>query len=350
MRILFIDTSSSGTIYYRMRQFMEPLKRRGHQVAMLDWTPDGIYSSGWQNAPNSPAISRRLGMLVASSDVVISQTCQTPGALRVVVECADHFGKPLLTEVDDNVLAVQPDQPAYVDYHHSHPRLDLIKRQLAVSRAIVTPSEFLGEIYSEFNPNVHLVPNAIDPAQWPKTVRLTPAPPTIGWQGGASHHRDLLTIRPVIEKLTAEMDARWVFVGGVPNWLKDTTNIEYDPTWVAVEKWPAKLMDQKIDIGLAPLADNPFSRGKSDLRFIEYAAAGIATVAQESRPYQTIQDGVTGCIYHNAEELESILRRWIAQPGNVDNFKRAARDWVMNNRTADHSAAIYEAALEGYCG
>lgn len=350
MRILFVDTANEGTTYYRMRMFMEPLKARGHQVAMLDWMPGRIYSSGWQNAPEAPHIARRMGMLVASSDVVVAQVCHQAMALKVLRDCCDHFGKALLTEIDDNVFAVQPDQPSFVDFHHSHPRLELIRRQLFVSRAILTPSDYLAEIYSAFNENIHLVPNAIDPAQWPNPVFPTTLRPTVGWQGGASHHRDLLTIRPVIEKLTREVDARWVFVGGVPNWLKGLPNVRHDPSWEPVEKWPAKLAGLEMDIGLAPLADNGFSRGKSDLRFLEYAAAGIATVAQDARPYHTIQDGLTGCLYQNPAELESLLRALILDPVNVDRLKRNARDWVMNNRTADQVAATYEAALEGYCG
>jgi glycosyltransferase involved in cell wall biosynthesis len=350
VRILFVDTANEGTVYYRMRMFMEPLKARGHQVAMMDWLPGRIYSAGWQGAPESPHIARRLGMLVASSDVVITQICQHPRAFNILAECCSHFNRPMLTDIDDNVLGVQPDNPAFIDFHNSHPRLELVKHQLTVSHGLITPSDFLAELYAPFNPDIYLVPNAVDPEKWPEPPHKTPTTPIVGWQGSASHGRDLATIRPTIEKLAKETPAKLVFIGGVPDWVKELPKITYDPDYELVEKWPAKLVKFNIDIGLAPLADNAFSRGKSDLRFLEYSAAGIATVAQDARPYQTVQDGTTGLLYRNAEELESILKVMIYDPARIDVFKEQARKWVMENRTADHSAAIYEAALEGYCG
>ena len=68
------------------------------------------------------------------------------------------------------------------------------------------------------------------------------------------------------------------------------------------------------EICFMPLADTPFNRAKSDLKFIEAGAARCAAVASETVYGNTIENGRTGLIFRNEAELREALLRLISAP------------------------------------
>jgi glycosyltransferase involved in cell wall biosynthesis len=63
-----------------------------------------------------------------------------------------------------------------------------------------------------------------------------------------------------------------------------------------------------------PLGDTPFNRAKSDLKFIEAGACRVASVASHIVYADSIEDGRTGLLFHNADELRDRLLRLVAMP------------------------------------
>ena len=49
--------------------------------------------------------------------------------------------------------------------------------------------------------------------------------------------------------------------------------------------YPKALRALEADVGLAPLADHPYNRARSNLTWLEYSAAGLATLATDRPPY-----------------------------------------------------------------
>src|SRR5450756_1062879 len=83
------------------------------------------------------------------------------------------------------------------------------------------------------------------------------------------------------------------------------------------------------DVAIAPLEDDAFARGKSDLKYLDYAALGIPGVFSDVRPYRdTVRHRQTGLLAANepkawAEALEEIvsdgpLRARLARAANAE--------------------------------
>ena len=53
-----------------------------------------------------------------------------------------------------------------------------------------------------------------------------------------------------------------------------------------MDEYPQELASLGFDIGLAPLRDNHFNRAKSNLRYLEYGALRIPTVASDVEPFK----------------------------------------------------------------
>jgi len=69
----------------------------------------------------------------------------------------------------------------------------------------------------------------------------------------------------------------------------------------------------QCEISLMPLADTPFNRAKSDLKFIEAGACRVATVASHIMYSGSVEDGSTGLLFHDADELRDRLLRLVAR-------------------------------------
>ena len=349
MKVLFGDTTNAGTSYYRMRTFVEPLLDMGHDVAMLDWDPNRRFAAPWETTFIEPRVWAHFGVLFGSCDVAVFQALHCEDSLRAVIAAREHFGKPVLMEADDYLFGVQSDQPAYADWYPGSDYEALAMAQLQASDGVIVSTDFLAKAYGAVNPKLSVVPNGVDPDLWPNpdAARVN-GMVRIGWQGGASHTRDLETIKDAVLSLADEFKGRveWLFIGGVPDFLKHHPAIKYDINFVPVLEYPARMRALGLDIGLAPLCDSAFARSKSDLRYLEYSALGVPTVATKGPAYSTIQDSVTGCLATNPAEWASALRFLIQNEAKRREMGAAARHWVIKNRTNRHSAELYADALE----
>jgi hypothetical protein len=66
----------------------------------------------------------------------------------------------------------------------------------------------LADVIRPFNPNVYILPNAIDPAQpqWKVTQAVRSHKPTIGWVGGISHLEDIKLLSGQIKRICENIE------------------------------------------------------------------------------------------------------------------------------------------------
>ena len=121
----------------------------------------------------------------------------------------------------------------------------------------------------------------------------------------------------------------------------------------------------EADIALLPLSPTRFNEHKSDLKFIECAAHGLAVLASPTIYGQAIKDGETGLIYHSEVEfgasLERLLtdgvlrqrlgenaRRYVAENRMLARYFRARHDWYVSmlDRKNELDAELRERAPE----
>ena len=86
------------------------------------------------------------------------------------------------------------------------------------------------------------------------------------------------------------------------------------------------------DIALLPLEPTRFNEMKSDLKFLECAAHGVAVLASPTVYAQTIQEGETGLIYRDPVDFEEKLRGLLEDDKLRRGLTLKAYDWVKANR------------------
>jgi glycosyltransferase involved in cell wall biosynthesis len=233
---------------------------------------------------------------------------------------------PCVYEVDDYLHGLSPYAPAYFVYNDPKTktqRFNNINAYLREAAAMTVTTDFLKRMYSKYNKNIYVLPNCLDYEIF--NAENTQRPDHgdeiwIGWAGGVSHVPDVQIIVDVIKKVLRDFPQTKFVIGG---WNGHYKNVQGRPfyvwegipeerflhlPWVKERLEYPKMLTQ-FDIGLAPLVDIPFNRCKSNLKFLEYSACGVPTIASQVEPYtRTITEGKTGLLV--TTEKQKLSKAW----------------------------------------
>lgn len=218
-----------------------------------------------------------------------------------------NSGVPVVLDVDDALF--EPDPLGGFMHHHirSFRKFEFIAPRCA---AVVVGNEYLKSYYSRFSEKVQQIPTCVDYLKFLKVVN-SPSPNgavRIGWIGTPSNAGHLEIIRKPMERLMRKCDVEFRIVGlnEAPQW--DTDRIQ-------VEKWElAKELDyfSRFDIGVMPLADTAFTRGKCAFKMIQYMAAGLPVVASPvGANVETLEEGKQGFLADGDDAWEAALEKLV---------------------------------------
>lgn len=276
-----------------------------------NWKPTYQGIANWEHDMGNKNVQNDLAFLLDNCDMTIAQKFHWYGGLSLLhAQKTLHPKKPFYSEFDDHVFAVNPDSPAVDQYYPGSEHEEIIKEQVARSNGIIVSTEYLRQVFEKLNPNVWVIPNAIDFEIWDnlKKPKKRNKKIRIGWAGGGSHVKDLEFILPAIENvLKTHKNVEFHFLGGAPASFLNKDRVNAYVKWYPIDKYPQGLRDLDLDIAIAPLRDNAFNRGKSNLRWLEYSAMKVPTIASRVEPFKCIEDGKTGLLATEVDEWERHL-------------------------------------------
>jgi hypothetical protein len=254
-----------------------------------------------------------------------------------------------------------PSIPAYGAWHERGtaritPRLWYLKRNIRLADVLTVSTEALGRQLCNGEPHALrgrndfiLLPNQILGSEW--DVEPAPKPPGEVWAGwwGIYHHwddwRDVAAfIEPVI---TARPNVRLVSLG-MPEiahlfpQLRKTDQLIIGDFVAPSELAPYRAILKALDIALAPTSPCPFNESKSDLKMLQYGAAGVPVIASKTtyagwEDYATILDSPRAWGRHLAWALDNL-------PAVGEQAARL-HDFVMSHRTYEGNYTKWLGAL-----
>lgn len=195
-------------------------------------------------------------------------------------------------EVDDNFIDF-PQGHAF--YEESKEILPRIKYFYYHANNITCTTEPLKDMLSKFNKNVHVIPNSIDFEFFDYFAKKNYDPDNIiiGWTGSRYHHHDILIIEEVVTDIVNKYKNVKFFHCNTKQAYRNK-EIEFFKNIppckkiihprVTIDRYPE--MVSNIDIGIAPLENNPFNESKSNLKYLEYSALGIPSICSKVYPYE----------------------------------------------------------------
>lgn len=187
---------------------------------------------------------------------------------------------------------------------------------------------------------VEVVPTVVDADAYQPGPGVARDAPVIGWIGSPSTWAEYM--RPILPQLlqsAGASGARLLAVGAGPT--AENTPLLDLRNWS--EETEVDLIRQ-MDIGIMPLTDSPWARGKCGYKLIQYMACGLPVVASPVgvNP-QIVEHGVNGLLADTPADWSEALNRLVADPALRRRMGAAGRARVER----DFSLQVWGPRLAG---
>jgi hypothetical protein len=204
--------------------------------------------------------------------------------------------------------------------------------------AVAAGNEVLAAVARASARQVAVLPTSIDTARYLPTLAGPGDPPTVAWIGSPENLIYLSMIRPALASLTKRYPT-----------LKLRVICSEFPDWgdVTVERvpWSSATEAQSLagaHIGVMPLTDDAWSRGKCAFKLLQYMAAALPCVASPvGANTEAVMDGVNGFHATDVDEWESSLERLIVSPELRATFGAKGRAHVEERYSLRSYCANY---------
>jgi glycosyltransferase involved in cell wall biosynthesis len=250
---------------FRVSQYADYWRDSGYEFEKLDakvsaYPPIGFFKRIFWFARE---LMHRLMQIkhINSADVVIVQR-ELISTLYTVETC---INKPIILDVDDAIFL----------YRNGH-----AAKSLALQAChVVCGNQFLANYFRQYNKNVSVIPTPVDTNRFvprheePESFR-------IGWSGSSSGFDYLYAIETELKK-ALEMRPGWKLF--IVSDKKPNFKVLNPEQWVftqwTVDNEVSTIQD--MSIGIMPLADNQWTKGKCSYKMLLYMACGVPVVVSD---------------------------------------------------------------------
>jgi glycosyltransferase involved in cell wall biosynthesis len=217
----------------------------------------------------------------------------------------------MIFDMDDAVYLKRPGGSVFTGLLSQSERIKAICKK---SYKVVVANEHLAEFVRKSGADPVVIPTVVDVDSYRERSRVTKRDhkiPVIGWVGSPSTQHDLSLVMPALMDLHPKAPFVVRAIGGIPLSMPVRFPIEWKP-W----RLDHEVEDiAHLEIALAPLSNNPWNRGKSGLKIIQYWASGVPVIASPVGTYKDmIVDGENGLFASNTPEWVQAMLRVMKDP------------------------------------
>ena len=212
---------------------------------------------------------------------------------------------------------------------------------IGISDLVIAGNQYLADYANRFNNRVIIIPTTID------TDEYTPMPVkreedervVIGWSGSITTIRHFELAVPFLREIRKKYGDRVT--------IKVIGDGSYKNDELGIKGLPWKKEDElkelcSFDIGIMPIPDDDWSKGKCGLKGLQYMALEIATVMSPVGVNSTIiNDGVNGFLASETSEWVDKVSRLIDDHQLRKRLGKEARQTVISHYSVKSQQATY---------
>ena len=283
-----------------------------------------------------------LGQARAADIVVIARNAVLGGP-PLIEALLFLLGKKVVYDFDDAIFLAPPNDKSWL---RRLLRCDWRVAYICRHACLVgVGNEFLASFARQYNPNVVIWPTTVDTDAL-KPVERKDREFTVGWTGSLSTVPYVESVLPAIAELQKSNDFRFLIVGG---------NLDLEAFGVRGQCKPwtpeaeVKLL-QTMDIGLMPLNDTSWERGKCSLKAIQYQSVGIpAIVSDVGMNCVAVRNGETGIVLEPGGNWKTAIQTLLIDTEMRKKMGIAARNHVLANFSGKVVADRVFADITQFC-
>lgn len=334
----------------RSLQFLPLLAATGVEVTVAPLLSDGylqrLYSDGKKGLGQTiSSYARRCLQLYRAKefDLLWIEYEVFPWIPSCIEQWFTGRTPPYVVDYDDAIYHRYDQHPNLVVRAILREKIDAVMRK---ARLVITGNDYLADHARAAGArNVAYLPTVVDTDRYQPPSRREGGPLKIGWIGSPVTARNLSLIAPALRRVTETGTAQVVLVGAGCSAPMDVS--------VEIRKWTedSEISDiQSFDVGIMPLPNEPFERGKCGYKLIQYMACGLPVIASPvGVNVKIVDDGITGFLADDSDEWLLSISKLAKSPElrasmGAAGRKRAESDYSLRTAAVKLQSLLMSAA------
>ncbi|MFC1590131.1 glycosyltransferase family 4 protein [Candidatus Omnitrophota bacterium] len=284
-------------------------------------------------------LNRALDIIRAlSSDIVVIHREAYPFGGPFFESLLHKMGKPFVFDFDDAIfLANTSEHNIYIERFK---KPEKVSRIIRMASWVIAGNDYLKSYAERFNKRVTVIPSSIDTDRYaPAAGRDEPKDSiVIGWIGSNTTRVFLYELEETFRDLFRKYENVKLKVVGARFYserLKSVINEEW-----SLERELKAL--RSFDIGIMPMPDNEWTRGKCGFKAILYMACGIPVVASSvGVNAKIVEEGVTGFLVKDKAGWRNRLSLLIEDGQLRRRMGEKGRKRIVNSYSVGLTASIF---------
>jgi glycosyltransferase involved in cell wall biosynthesis len=247
-------------------------------------------------------------------------------------------GVAVVWDSDDDLTAIPKGSPGYLrsgGFKGQRILADM-RSMMRLANLLTTPTEVLADRFRGIaGTEVRVIENYLAPPFIaPPKPKRNQTVVVVGWVAGNEHQVDVerLGLRAVIGALLdRHQQIRFMTIGLGLGLSSDRYSRVQGVHLSELTRHIAH-----FDIGIAPIADIPFNRARSNIKVKEYAAAGVPWLASAVGPYLGLGENEGGRLVDNDRWSEE-FDRLIGDPDARALLSRRSLEWARRHSVMAHA-------------
>ena len=293
MKLLFvtqygISAASSRT---RVFQYLSYLKSKGYHCRIISVIEDKSLSGAKVSVVHQPirkilyyffagwrTIISGLLLLIhgRNSDVIFIQKVVFPTFFRTAIK---HLNTPVIFDFDDAIFTTEMEDLNWLARFKIRRNSGGVPAMLKISKMAIVENGYNAAFAKDYVSNVEIITGPIDTERYrffkKDTRKSSNSNVVLGWIGSPSTLPYLYEIRQILESIGREYSNVCLHVIGAQEFYLSQMS-------VAAEVWSIETEVEKLrsfDIGIMPIPDNAWTRGKGGYKLLQYMATGLPVIA-----------------------------------------------------------------------
>lgn len=344
---------------YRVYQFLPYLEREGYRCEVAPFCSPDLFATLHQPGNFALKLSQALNFAakrlirlnsISRFDIIVIHREAFPFFAPVVENWVMRRHPRVIFSFDDAIYAghervVGFSHPRLYRWKHGRGYDEVIRR----STCVIAGNRILAEYARRLNPRISVVPTVVACRKFRFHMpRENPQPITVGWVGSRSTAPYLTLVEPALLRLEQEFPGRVKFrFVGAPGYRPSLASYSSVPFSLAREVDELR----SFDIGIMPLPDTEWTRGKCAFKAIQYMAIGVPVVAAPiGMTTDLIQHNVNGLLATSEEEWFRELSRLISNENLRQRLASAARQTIEDSYSLERWGPCMAEILDDVMG
>lgn len=290
-------------------------------------------------------LNRILDLMRAMSyDIIVIHREAYPFGGPIFETIFFKIGKPLVFDFDDAIFL--PNTSHQNTYIERFKKPGKISKIIEMSALVIAGNDYLKDYALKYNKNVVVIPSSIDTDRYKPSVKRDKKEIIIGWIGSNTTKDFLYGVEEVFASLSNQHQNLIFKIIGPKFEMPMVGNIS-NQTW----SLDSEIGDiQNFDIGIMPMPENEWTKGKCGFKALLYMSCGIPVVASPvGVNLKIIEEGVDGFFAKNNEEWLKKLNVLIENNALRAELGKKGRDKVLKQYSLVSNAPLfYKKLIEVY--